>query len=106
MKEFMDARRVGIIVGILPGQYRPGIVDALSKLLRRQGIEYYLLYAERVTRETLDNLGSTSFDAYIITSCPRLAIEDFGDYWKPVLTPGEARIVLMHGGPVDYSFPW
>ncbi len=106
MREFMQAKRVGVIVGMLPGQYRPGIVDALSKLLHLRGISYHLLYAERVTREVLDNLDPESFDAYIITSCPRLAIEDFDGYWKPVLTPGEARIVLMHGKPVDYSFPW
>lgn len=106
MRSFMDARSVGIIVGGLAGQHRPGLVSALERLALRRGLRVGLLYAERLTREYLDNLDPGSFDAYVVTSCPRLAVEDLGDYWKPVLASGEARIVLLHGRPVGYSFPW
>jgi 2-(3-amino-3-carboxypropyl)histidine synthase len=106
MRKFVDARNVGIIVGGLPGQHRPGVVDALVKLARRRAMRIGLLYAERLTREMLDNLDPGSYDAYIVTSCPRLAIEDFDDYWKPVLAPGEARIVMLYGKPVSYAFTW
>ena len=99
MKQFMDARSIGIIVGGLPGQLRPGLVSALEKLALKRGLRVALLYAERLTREYLDNLDPGIFDAYVVTSCPRLAVEDLGDYWKPVLSPGEARIVLLHGKP-------
>ena len=106
MRRFMDSRSLGIIVGGLPGQHRPGLVSALEKLALRRGLRVGLLYAERLTKEYLDNLDPGSFDAYVVTSCPRLAVEDLGDYWKPVLAPGEARIVLLHGRPTGYSFPW
>lgn len=106
MKRFQEARRVGIIVGLLPGQHRPGIVRALESMLRRRGIEYDLILAERLGRELLDNLDPHSYDAYIVTSCPRLAVDDLGDYWKPVLAPGEAAAALQQRSISRYIFPW
>ncbi len=104
MKRFAEeAGSVGVIVGLLPGQYRPGVVDAVVKMLRRHGRRVQLLLAERLSREYLDNLSPSEFDAYIVSSCPRLAIEDFADYWKPVLAPGEARAALSGE---RYGFPW
>ena len=98
------ARRLGVIAGLLPGQYRPGIISALGKLLQRHGVDYDVLYVERLTREYLDNLSPREYDGYIVTSCPRLAIEDLGDYWKPVATPGEAIVAFR--GLNRYIFPW
>ncbi len=106
MQRFAEARRVAVIAGLLPGQHRPGMVEALVRLLRRSGREADIVYAERLSRELLDNLNPRSYDAYIVTSCPRLAIEDLGDYWKPVLAPGEALVVLLEGRPSRYLFPW
>ncbi len=106
MTRLMEARSVAVIAGLLPGQNRPGIVEALTRLLEKRGMEYDIVYAERLTRELLDNLNPGSYDAYIVTSCPRLAIDDLGDYWKPVLTPGEALVVLREGRPTRYIFPW
>ncbi len=104
MKRFAsEARSVGLVVGLLPGQYRPGVVDAVKKLLEKHGIRYSVLAVERMSRELLDNLAPGEFDAYIVSSCPRLAVEDLADYWKPVLAPGEARAALEGLG---YRFPW
>ena len=100
-----DAERIGVIVGDYPGQYRPGIVDAILRLAERRGRRAYVLRAGRVTVDLLDNIAPGLIDAYVVTSCPRLAIEDFSDYWKPVLTPGEARMALNR--VLDrYLFPW
>jgi 2-(3-amino-3-carboxypropyl)histidine synthase len=99
-----NAKTLGVIVGTLPGQYRPGIVDAVVKLLDKYGIKYELFYVERLTQEYLDNLKPSSFDGFVITSCPRLAIDDLGDYWKPVVTPGELTMALR--GISRYIFPW
>jgi len=104
MRAFVGARRVGIVVGLLPGQHRPGLVNALTALLKRHGIEYDLILVEHLSRELLDNLGPNEYDAYVVTSCPRLAVDDLGDYWKPVLAPGEA-VAALRGGR-DYIFPW
>lgn len=106
MREFLEARSIGVIEGLFPGQNRPRLVEALVRLARLRGRKARILAAERLTREYLDNLSPDSFDAYVVTSCPRLAVEDLGDYWKPVLAPGEARVALLDGAVRRYSFPW
>jgi 2-(3-amino-3-carboxypropyl)histidine synthase len=106
MKRFQGAQRVAVIQGMLPGQNRPGIVAALARLLRRRGIGYDVVLAERLSREMLDNLDPGTYDAYVVTSCPRLAVDDLGDYWKPVLAPGEAYAALRWPSLERYIFPW
>ncbi len=101
----MGAKRIGLLAGAKPGQYRPWLLEALRKMARRRGVEVDVLVSSNLSREWLDNLRPDSYDAYVAASCPRLAIEDFAGYWKPVLTPGEARMLLT--GSLDtYWFPW
>ncbi len=102
-----SASSLGIIVGLLPGQYRPWIARFIEVLAKRRGIRSYRLYARYLSREVLDNLSPGDYDAFVVTSCPRLAIDDLGDYWKPVLTPAEARLWLTgRVGKYGYTFPW
>jgi len=103
MQQFREATRVAVIAGRFPGQHRPGIVAAMKKLLESHGKSYDVILAGHLTRELIDNLDPGSYDAYIVTSCPRLAVDDLGDYWKPVLAPGEAAAALRGG---RYIFPW
>ena len=105
LAEARKAQRFGVIVGSLPGQYRPGIVSTVISLLRRHGKEFDVMYVERLSREYLDNINPRDYDAFVITSCPRLAIDDLGDYWKPILTPGEL-LMLLRGHFDRYIFPW
>ena len=35
-----------------------------------------------------------NLDAFVMTACPRIAIDDSAMYKKPVLTPNELEIVL------------
>ncbi len=103
--EAMNSSEFGIIIGVKYGQYRPWVALYLEKLLKKRKLKYRYMYLDRVTKEDLDNLAPSKPDAFIVTSCPRLAIEDLGDYWRPVLTPGEARMLLT--GQLDrYLFPW
>lgn len=102
-----NVRYLGIVMGLLPGQYRPWIASFIESLARRRGIKTQRLYARYLDREVLDNLSPSDYDAYVITSCPRLAIDDLGDYWKPVLTPAETRLWLTNAvSKLDYTFPW
>ncbi|BEP18119.1 diphthamide biosynthesis enzyme Dph2 [Pyrofollis japonicus] len=102
-----NAQRVGVIAGLLPGQYRPWIANFIESLAKKRGIYVRRIYARYVTKEYLDNLSPDDYDAFVVTSCPRLAIEDLGDYWKPVLTPAEARLWLSNRiGSERYTFPW
>jgi len=101
----MDARNWGVIIGSKSGQYRPAMILVLEELLERNNMQYVEFITDELNKEILDNIDTPWIDAYIITSCPRIAIDDLGDYHKPVLTPGEARMALT-GNIEEYMFPW
>ena len=105
VSEAMDARRWGIIVGLKTGQYRPWLVERLKRLVEEKGGSYMLLASENMDRETLTSIDSEWFQAFTVTSCPRLPTDDYWDYHKPVLTPGEA-IMALTGRLKPYLFPW
>ncbi len=93
-----------LIVTGSSGQYRPYIIEELKKYLRAKGMRYYIAHSRYTTIDTLRNIDNELIDTIVITSCPRLAIEDLSSYEKPVLTPGEALYVL--GARNDYTYPW
>ena len=43
-------------------------------------------------------------DAFVSTACPRLAMDDYSRYDKPVLTPIEAEVALGIREWDDYVF--
>ena len=94
-----------LIIAGSGGQYRPQIINELAKLITNSGGKYYVAVTSYLTRDLLINIDSGMVDAIVITSCPRLPIEDFHDYEKPVLTPGEAFMVLKKVFE-PYVFPW
>ncbi len=103
--EARNARSFGIVVGSKPGQLRKWLVDYLSRLLKARGYRYQILIANRLTPSDLDNLKPNEVDAFIVTSCPYIPLDDMHSYVKPVLTPGEARMLLT-GRLEPYLYPW
>jgi len=87
------------------GQYRPNIITNLKKLLKDQGKNYYEVRTAYLNNETLSNIDNGEVEVFVVTSCPRLPIDNFNDYFKPVLTPGEARMALTSPRR-RYIFPW
>ena len=107
MYRALEGKHVGIIDGLLAGQCRPPISRFLSVIARKHGFKPRIILARYVNKEFLDNLGPSDFDFFVTVSCPRLAIEDLSDYWKPVLTPAEARLVFRKNiTEGEYTFPW
>jgi 2-(3-amino-3-carboxypropyl)histidine synthase len=94
-----------LIIAGSGGQYRPWIINELAKLITSSGSKYYVAVTSYLTRDLLIDVDSSTLDAIVITSCPRLPIEDFHDYEKPVLTPGEAFMALKKVFE-PYVFPW
>ncbi|HTY46363.1 MAG TPA: diphthamide synthesis protein, partial [Methanomassiliicoccales archaeon] len=43
-------------------------------------------------------------DAFVSTACPRLAIDDYLRFKKPIITPKELEIVLGERDWKDYEF--
>lgn len=97
--------RVGLIIGARIGQYRPLLVDKLVDLASRRGYRVYKITSSYLDQERLiavDN--ALGLDFYVVTSCPRLPIDDLSDFYKPVLTPGE--FIMLLTGLDKYIYPW
>ncbi|MCE4606722.1 MAG: diphthamide biosynthesis enzyme Dph2 [Desulfurococcales archaeon] len=101
----MDADSFGLVIGSKTGQYRPWLINALKKVLENYGKSYRELVIASLSRDALLNIDTPSIDAYIVTSCPRLPIDDLSDFHKPVLTPGEAVMAIKQSFK-EYRFPW
>jgi diphthamide biosynthesis protein 2-related domain len=101
----LDAKTWVIIQGIKVGQNRPLMVKYLEKKLKEKGYKVYVVSNKVLNVETLRNIDRSYIDAYIVTSCPRLPTDDLYNFEKPVLTPGEARMVI-NNKLEQYIFPW
>ncbi|NOZ31077.1 MAG: diphthamide biosynthesis enzyme Dph2 [Crenarchaeota archaeon] len=105
VSQAMNAKSWGVVVGLKTGQYRPWLVDKLVKLIESRGGTYHVYVMEHVDEQRLRTIDSPIIDAWVITSCPRIPLDDLHRYEKPVLTPGEARMALQ-GSLEPYLFPW
>ena len=97
-----EARLWGIVIGTRAAQCRPILVTLVEGLLRAAGRKVRLYISDRLCRYDLDQI--LDVEAFVVTSCPRLAIEDLGDYPRPVLVPGEVPYAL--GIAERLRFPW
>ncbi|WP_407424619.1 diphthamide biosynthesis enzyme Dph2 [Methanobrevibacter sp.] len=87
-----EAKKWGIIVSSKEGQYRLELAKEIKKLLKDSGMEGYLIMVDNVNPDVL--LPYFDLDAFIVTACPRIAIDDSQMYKKPLITPQELEIVL------------
>jgi len=86
----LDAKSVGILIGMKSGQCKLNEAITLQQKAIAKGLEAYLIALEEITEERL--LGY-KVDAFVNTACPRLA-EDFVHFKKPVLSINEFEVVL------------
>ena len=63
----------------------------LKKLIEEHGFKAQILNMDYISP---DRLLPFDLDAYVMTACPRIAIDDSAMYKKPVITPQELEIVL------------
>ncbi len=102
---YTDIRSIGIIVGSRPGQYRPRIVEFLKQKAEEKGYSVYIISSTVLDKERLIAIDNAlNLDAYVVTSCPRLPIDDLSDFYKPVITPGE--FIMLVEGLEKYVYPW
>ena len=102
--EAIDKKNWGIIQGVMVGQNRPFMVKYFEKKLREKGYNTFVFLNRVLTKDVLRNL-SSNIEVFLVTSCPRLPIDDLYDFEKPVLTPGEARMIIFNKFD-KYIFPW
>lgn len=97
-------KRVAILTGLKTCQFRQAIIESVKRILELHKVDYDLYASIEVSREKILNIEPWKYDAIVVTSCPRLAIDDYGDMEPPLLTPGELKYVL--GLVKRYVFPW
>ena len=102
--EAKDREVWGIIRGLKLGQNRPTLVNFLKRGLEGIGKKVYVFTNRIVTVDALRNLPN-EVEVFVVTSCPRVPVDDVYNFEKPVLTPGEAKMIIS--GELDnYIFPW
>jgi len=101
----IEGRTWGIIQGLKVGQNRPLMVKQLELSLSRKGVRTFVFTSKYLTRDVIRNFDRSYIDAYVVTSCPRLPTDDLYDFEKPILTPGEAKMIIV-GKMEPYIFPW
>lgn len=100
-----SGNRVGIIIGARVGQYRPWLVERLEALAKESGYTTHRVITAYLNTDRLIAIDNAlGLDIYVVTSCPRLPIDDLGDFYKPVLTPGE--FIMLLTGLDRYVYPW
>ena len=87
-----SAKKWGILVSSKEGQYRMKLAKEIKKTLEDSKMEAYIILVDNVTPDVL--LPYLDLDAFVVSACPRIAIDDSQMYKKPLLTPQELEIVL------------
>lgn len=96
-----NAMKFGIIVSTMVGQTRYSLAKATQKLIREEGRESFILTLDLVRDEELLNFPA---DVYVNTACPRVTIEDYGTFSRPVVTIYELQMALGKRDKSRYIF--
>jgi len=87
-----EVKKWGILVSTKEGQYRLNLAKEIKKSLEDEGMEAFLIMLDNINPEVL--LPYLDLEGFVVTACPRIAIDDSQMYKKPLITPQELEIVL------------
>ncbi len=91
IERLKEAKNVGIIIEVKPGQ-KFGSPKLLLKKLRDAGKTAIVITMSELTPDKIMNF--YSIDAFVELACPRIALDDFAKYEKPILTYREALVAI------------
>jgi 2-(3-amino-3-carboxypropyl)histidine synthase len=91
ISKFKNARKVGIIIETKSGQ-KFGSPKILIDKLEKLGKKVIVITMSEITPDKLINFYSV--DGFVELACPRIAIDDFAKYKKPLITYKEALFAL------------
>lgn len=95
-----DAKTFGVLASSKQGQLRWKMAEALKRRIERRGRKAYLILLKQFSPEYLVNF--RHLDAFVSTACPRVAIDDYGRYPRPIVTPIELEIAIGDRKIEDY----
>lgn len=91
IEKLKKAKNVGVIIEIKPGQ-KFGSPKFLLDKLKEKGKNPVLITMNEMTPDKIMNF--YKIDAFIELACPRIAVDDYAKYHKPILTFKEALVAL------------
>jgi 2-(3-amino-3-carboxypropyl)histidine synthase len=95
-----SAESFGILVSGKFGQSRLNLAKGLADKIRKHGKKAYILQFDEVVPEYLEGY---DLDCLVSTACPRIAIDDYMRFKKPIVTPVELEIILKERAWEDYT---
>lgn len=90
----------GVLLSSKAGQKRFEMANNLNDLIKSEGKSSILIIADLFSAIIFE--GFTEIDCFVSTACPRIAIDDYLQYKKPIITPFELEIVLNKREWEDY----
>jgi len=88
---FKRAKNIGVIVEAKFGQSF-GSYDVLLEKIRKKGLNPVLISMNEISPEKIMNF--YNIDGFVELACPRIAIDDYARYEKPILTFREALVAI------------
>jgi len=98
IEKFKDSKKIGIIIETKQGQ-KFGFPKILIDKIEKLGKKAITITMNELTPDKLTNFYNV--DAFVELACPRIAIDDFAKYRKPIITYREA-LVALGVKPWDY----
>ena len=96
-----EVKKWGILVSSKEGQYRLELAKEIKKSIEDEGMEAFLIMLDNINPDAL--LAYLDLEGFVVTACPRIAIDDSQMYKKPLITPQELEIVLNKREWKDYQ---
>ena len=87
-----EAKKWGILISSKEGQLRLDLAKEIKKSIEDEGMEAFLIMLDNINPDAL--LPYLDLEGFVVTACPRIAIDDSQMYKKPLITPQELEIVL------------
>lgn len=91
VEKFKDAKKIGIILGVKQGQ-KFGSPKILIDKFEKLGKKVIIITMNELTPDKLMNFYDV--DAFVELACPRIAIDDYAKYRKPLITFREALVAI------------
>ncbi len=79
-----NIKKWGIIGSSKLGQLNQNMIGNIQSLLSERKLESLTVVAENINPQMLSNF--TNIEAWVVTACPRIAIDDKIRYLKPIIT--------------------
>jgi 2-(3-amino-3-carboxypropyl)histidine synthase len=101
IQQFKQAKRIGIIIGLKPGQKRYHQALKFRDLLSKASKQTILLALKEITPEV--SMQFPTVEAFINTACPRITLDDSERFLKPIITPLEGLVAI---GQLSWGELW